>query len=810
MNRLLLISAFLLSGILSLAQPVSITTLNTAYTQDFNTLAVSGTSSTLPVGWLLAEAGTNANNTYAADNGNVISGNSYSYGTGTATDRAFGGLQSGSLVPTLGVAFTNNTGSNITSLAISYTGEMWRAGVLNRGAADRLDFQYSVDATSLTDGSWTDVNNLDFNSPVISTAVGPLDGNLSANRTAVSFTITGLNIPNGSTFYLRWVDFNIASSDDGLAIDDFSLSANGNAAPACVAPTAAPTALALTPSSSSVLGSFTAASDANGYLVAYSTNSSLGFTPVNGTSYSVGQTVGNGTVAAFGSGTSFALAGLTPSTTYYFFVFGFNSFGCTGGPLYFGTALTGNTATTAAGSGNGIPDGYYNAANGKTCADLKTALKVRTGTDVNGQPVSPKTYTELWSQYQVSDVKPREVGTGSADVIWDVYSDNPNGPDPYNFTPGSIANGGQQDDGTNVNAEGVLYNREHSVPTSWFNGDTQIPGAATDYHHIFPTDKWVNSLRSNFIYGEVASPATTTQNGGKLGPVATAGLTGTAFEPIDAYKGDLARAFLYFVTRYEDNMPAWNGGTAGAQAFDPSLFPSVDVPYLQLMIKWHKQDPVSAKEIARNNAAFAYQGNRNPFVDHPEYVELVWNSSCSGLSALPVHLLDFRGVLKGSDVELQWLTENETAFDRFEVQRSRNGRDYSTIGTVKAGGLRQYRFTDKAEGFSGRVYYRLKMIDQDGSSRLSQVFSVHLKPQVRFQVYPNPASSRVTLELGSAAFTGTIAVTDMTGRVLLSRQVTGVQGPFVLPVQGLATGRYVVQLKDAAGQVSAQPLNIVR
>jgi len=135
-------------------------------------------------------------------------------------------LLSGSVSTTLGANFVNNTNAAITSLAVGYTGEMWRAGVTNRNAADRIDFQISTDATSLTTGTWTDVNNLDFASPVINATVGTLDGNAAANRTALSYTITGLNIANGTSFWIRWMDYNIASSDDGLAVDDFSLTPN--------------------------------------------------------------------------------------------------------------------------------------------------------------------------------------------------------------------------------------------------------------------------------------------------------------------------------------------------------------------------------------------------------------------------------------------------------------------------------------------------------------------------------------------------------------------------------------------------------
>ncbi len=195
-----------------------------SYTQNFDTLATTGTTNaTLPSDWVITETGGGAqdNEQYAADNGTSSTGDTYSYGSTGSTDRALGGLQSGTLIPTWGVSFTNTTGNPITRLTVSYTGEQWRLGTAGR--TDQLDFQYSLDATSLVTGTWTDVNTLDFVTPVTSTT-GAQDGNAAANRTAISTTLTGLNIPNGATFWFRWQDLNASGADDGLAIDDFSLS----------------------------------------------------------------------------------------------------------------------------------------------------------------------------------------------------------------------------------------------------------------------------------------------------------------------------------------------------------------------------------------------------------------------------------------------------------------------------------------------------------------------------------------------------------------------------------------------------------
>ncbi len=191
----------------------------TQYTQDFDTLASSGTSSTVPTGWAFSESGTNANTAYTAGTGSSTTGDTFSFGATSSTERAFGGLRTGTLVPTIGVQFQNNTGGTIGRLVVQYNCEQWRIGVTNRGAADRMDFQYSMDATSLTTGTWTDVDALDCVSTVTSGTLGALNGN--TNRTLVSSTITGLSISSGVTFWLRWTDFDITSFDDGLAIDDF-------------------------------------------------------------------------------------------------------------------------------------------------------------------------------------------------------------------------------------------------------------------------------------------------------------------------------------------------------------------------------------------------------------------------------------------------------------------------------------------------------------------------------------------------------------------------------------------------------------
>lgn len=210
-------------------QCVSLTTLGAAATQNFDTLSNTAGSTTnnltIP-GWFMTETGGGArdNEQYAVDTGASNTGDTYSYGAAAATDRALGSLRSGTLISTVGACFTNNTGSTISSLNIAYTGEEWRLGTAGR--TDQLPFEYSTNATDLVTGTWTGVAALNFVTPDTVT-VGAKNGNAAADRTALSSTISALSIANGATFWIRWTDSDASGADDGLAVDDFSLTPQG-------------------------------------------------------------------------------------------------------------------------------------------------------------------------------------------------------------------------------------------------------------------------------------------------------------------------------------------------------------------------------------------------------------------------------------------------------------------------------------------------------------------------------------------------------------------------------------------------------
>jgi len=202
------------------ATAITLTVPNLPETENFDSLGlVSG--STLPAGWELNESGSGANTSYGVGNGSSSTGNTYSFGATGATDRALGSIRTSSLAAMYGTMITNQTAATLTELAIEFVGEQWRLGATGR--VDRLDFAYSLDATSIITGSWLELDALDFIGPVIAGTTGALDGNLAENRTLVAHTISGLALAPGASLWIRWSDFDASSSDDGLAIDNFSV-----------------------------------------------------------------------------------------------------------------------------------------------------------------------------------------------------------------------------------------------------------------------------------------------------------------------------------------------------------------------------------------------------------------------------------------------------------------------------------------------------------------------------------------------------------------------------------------------------------
>lgn len=255
-----------------------------------------------------------------------------------------------------------------------------------------------------------------------------------------------------------------------------------------------------------------------------------------------------------------------------------------------------------------MPRDYYpNSLEGKNGAELKTELHnlLKNHTRL---PYGSRDYNQIactWTVFKKSDVRPNG-------KVWDMYSNN-----SYNFSNGAGATKGM--------------NIEHSVPKSWWGDaydETATPltrfkyDGSYDLHHLTPSDAAANTAKSNYPLGEVDSPSF--DNGvTKVGTGQANGRATNLFEPADEYKGDFARMYLYFVTCYQDY--SWK--SSALSMFAQNSYPTLNAYGQSLLLKWHRQDPVSQKEIDRNNAVYSFQGNRNPFIDYPNMVEYIWGDS---------------------------------------------------------------------------------------------------------------------------------------------------------------------------------------
>ena len=244
-----------------------------------------------------------------------------------------------------------------------------------------------------------------------------------------------------------------------------------------------------------------------------------------------------------------------------------------------------------------IPDGYYSSVETKSTPNtILDALYAK----IQGHTVIG--YDNLENYYEQIDF--------TGDTVWDMYS-------TCRFT--------MDDANKNQSAVCDAWNKEHSIPQSWFGKAAPMK---SDLHHVYPTDARVNNFRSNYPYGEVAG-----SNGagfkdnkgghglGKLGSCTFSGYSGTVFEPADQYKGDFARTFFYMVARYRET--DFTQADNGDIVFTTNKTNLTDFA-VALFMKWHRQDKVSQKEIDRNQAVYGVQNNRNPFIDYPYLAEYIW------------------------------------------------------------------------------------------------------------------------------------------------------------------------------------------
>lgn len=333
-----------------------------------------------------------------------------------------------------------------------------------------------------------------------------------------------------------------------------------------------------------------------------------------------------------------------------------------------------------------IPNGYYASATG-----TGFALKSQLHTIIKNY--IPKSYNSLWSLYSNSAYRDNYYENDGS--LLDIYSEKINEIDFINYNSTLLECGS-----TTTSYEGLCYNREHLVPESFFESyfnsigiDTSINSVAyyakNDAHFIPPTDIRVNAWRGNLPFGRLSatnlnpcaggdgpsfSPTNLpcyTSNVSKIGfnnnSGYSAGYTGNVFEPIDEFKGDVARAVLYFVTRYEDVLPLMYStcsNTTAKAMFNGSSGQGLNATFLNIMKTWHQNDPVSEREIAINNRIYTHQSNRNPFIDHPEWVTTIWGSP---LQTKTFELLSAISVYPNPAVDNRITIEADTMLDEINL-----------------------------------------------------------------------------------------------------------------------------------------------
>lgn len=279
-----------------------------------------------------------------------------------------------------------------------------------------------------------------------------------------------------------------------------------------------------------------------------------------------------------------------------------------------------------------IPTGYYDGTTGLTGYALKSKLHdIISAKNINWH------YSDLTNYYNQTDLdKYYDHDTSNTTILLDIYSEIPTGPDAYEYTTANIIG--------SASAEGQGWNREHMMPQSTFYSNYPM---YSDLFYVVPTDARINQLRSNYPYGIAGSTTYHTfSNSSKIGSCAIPGssYTGRVYEPINEFKGDVARSLLYFAVRYEGKLGTFNFNNNSNPASDTNPLDGTeerafDPAYINMLLQWHQQDPVSQREIDRNNAVYALQKNRNPFIDNPTWVNAIWGQTPDNIAPqAPVNL----------------------------------------------------------------------------------------------------------------------------------------------------------------------------
>ena len=351
-----------------------------------------------------------------------------------------------------------------------------------------------------------------------------------------------------------------------------------------------------------------------------------------------------------------------------------------------------------------IPANYYDGTIGLTGYALKTKVN-----QIISQKHFAYNYSDLPGFYATTDLDNIYENDGT---ILDIYSENPTGADPYSYTPTQIAG--------SASAEGQGFNREHGMPQSTYYG---VYPMYSDMNYVIPADAYINQRRSNYPYARNTGNNRIFLNGSKLGNSTTPGYSNLVYEPIDEFKGDVARYLLYFVTRYEGSLRSFNHQLS-TSPLDGSEEKGYENWYITMLKEWNTLDPVSPREIARNNAIFNIEKTRNPFIDHPEWVNLIWSEIPDAIAPQAPTLLVDNGIGE-SFVNLSWQPIADADFLGYQIFKNGSYIGYTKTTNFVADRLTPntaYTFTVKAydKGFLQSVDSNILSVSTLSSDNLAK------------------------------------------------------------------------------------------
>jgi Endonuclease I/Secretion system C-terminal sorting domain len=489
----------------------------------------------------------------------------------------------------------------------------------------------------------------------------------------------------------------------------------------CTTPTAQASNFSAAPANTSATISWTKGDGSNTLVLLNTSNS---FTPPSdGTNYTAVTTYGSGQQTVYNSiSSSVTVTGLTANTTYYVQIYNFQT--CVS-PIDYVTdiPLSGSFTTNTVGTGD--------------CAGFRATVRASLPThiDLGYDNARRRMYGNCDNQ------------NNTVTCVYGGYTQS----HAQNSTATSISL-----------PNGRIINAEHTVPQSFFNSNSPM---VADMCHLFPTYETWNSDRGSYPFAEIPDAQTTKWE--ILLNTATATIPASniegysefktgSYEPREVQKGNTARAILYFYTVYETQMNSTYGR------------PITDVANVQTLYNWHIQDPVTQADIDRNDCIKTYQGNGNPYIDHPEWVAQAFGCGI----IIPVELLSFEGKNQGTYNTLTWESATEKNAQFYSIERKDNEK-WGKIGRVKASDntstIQKYSFDDLNP--NPLSIYRLRMVDNDGVETFSKTITIeNQKKAFSLKMFPNPAKDFVTFRATTTEKQSLkIKITDVSGRVLMER-----------------------------------------